>query len=313
MDEFYAVAACLPSWLAEPLSRMSAEKAAQIHELRLKTGASPIATSAGKQTLLCDLLGENGISLRGNSVSLRGTACNHLSEKITQEQLENVFFHLCGGSVHSYENELGHGFFTLQGGHRVGVGGKYLLRTDVLSENGQPRWQLQQATSLNLRIARRKILAIPPALLTLLGTRFTGIVILGEPDSGKTTVLRSIITQLTAQKRTVVVIDEREELAVTGVDMLSGMEKSCAVQLALRTLSPEIIVLDEVGTLAELTALEQGFFGGVDFIASLHAGSFAEAERKPQFQYLQSHGMLRAAALLEGRHAPGVLKELREY
>ncbi len=307
LDEFYSVVQKLPSWLSLPLAKVPSQAAQQIHELRFKAGAIPMATSAGAQIAISSLLVHKGFAM---SVA-GGTA---LTDSLTQGQVEHIFFHLCGGSVHSYEDELGQGFFTLDGGHRVGVGGKYIpLATKKGGYPLQSQWQLQQVASLNVRIARHKIMPLPSALVSLLSKRFVGIVILGEPDSGKTTLLRSLVAYLQQQKRTVVVLDEREELAIGGVDALSGMEKSTAVQIALRTLSPEVIVLDELGTLAELDALEQGFFSGVDFIATLHAGGFAEAEQKPQFRYLQSHRMLHAACLLQGRHAPGQVQAVKRY
>ena len=94
-------------------------------------------------------------------------------------------------------------------------------------------------------------------------------------------------------------------------DILSGIPKGQAVQMALRTLSPQVILLDELGGMDELYALEQGLFSGVEFIATLHAASWEEAARRPQVQYLQKCGALHVAVLLKGRTAPGQLKEVR--
>ena len=113
------------------------------------------------------------------------------------------------------------------------------------------------------------------------------------------------------------VIDERreifpsEESAALPLDILSGIPKGPAVQMALRTLSPQVILLDELGGMDELYALEQGLFSGVEFIATLHAASWGEAARRPQVQYLQKCGALHVAVLLKGRTAPGQLKEVR--
>ena len=82
------------------------------------------------------------------------------------------------------------------------------------------------------------------------------------------------------------------------------------MQMALRTLSPQIILLDELGTLAETAALEQGFYSGVDFVASVHAASVEEAARRPQVQALQRHGMLRVFVLLHGCTAPGKVRQV---
>ena len=80
------------------------------------------------------------------------------------------------------------------------------------------------------------------------------------------------------------------------LDLLSGIPKERAVQMALRTLSPQVILLDELGTLAETAALEQGFYSGVDFVASVHAASVEEAARRPQVQGSPSNAACICAA-----------------
>ena len=74
------------------------------------------------------------------------------------------------------------------------------------------------------------------------------------------------------------------------LDVLAGLPKGQAVQMALRTLSPQVILLDELGGLDEVTALEQGLFSGVDFIATLHAATPEEATMRPQVKYLMERG-----------------------
>ena len=81
-------------------------------------------------------------------------------------------------------------------------------------------------------------------------------------------------------------VDERGEIypqelsgpdqQLPAVDTLSGIPKERAVQMALRTLSPQVIVLDELGSLAETAALEQGFFSGVDGSSAASAVRMAD-------------------------------------
>ena len=80
--------------------------------------------------------------------------------------------------------------------------------------------------------------------------------------------------------------------------------------MALRTLAPQVILLDELGSLEETMALEQGFFSGVDFIASIHAPDAAQARCRPQVQTLLQRGMLRQLVLLTGRQNPGCIREV---
>ena len=294
MDEYYRAVRLLPSWLARPLEHLPERTAVQLHELRFRTGHGIFATLAGRQCLLKDL--------PGCPLPLRECVLN-------QMQMEEIFHTLCGGAVHAHQTELAQGFLTTPGGCRVGVAGRYVDR------DGET--VLQQVLALDLRIARAVPVPLPDELLALLQKHFVGLMIVGEPDSGKTTVLRQIASALAAQRR-VCVVDERGEIFPPGlsgpvppVDTLSGIPKERAVQMALRTLAPQVILLDELGTLAETAALEQGFFSGVDFIASVHAASAEEAARRPQVQALQRQGMLRAMVVLQGCTAPGTVRELK--
>ena len=207
--------------------------------------------------------------------------------RLTPLQMEEIFVTLCGGSVHSHETEIAVGYVTLSCG------------------------------SVNVRVARNREFPLPQKLRDILQQRFIGMLLMGEPDSGKTTLLRGVARELAKQNRAVAVIDERreifpsEESAALPLDILSGIPKGQAVQMALRTLSPQVILLDELGGMDELYALEQGLFSGVEFIATLHAASWEEAARRPQVQYLQKCGALHVAVLLKGRTAPGQLKEVR--
>lgn len=294
MDEFYRAIRLLPSWLAEPLSRVPSALAAQIHELRLRTGCGVCLTISGRQCT-AETLPECPASLRGL--------------RLTPLQMEEIFHTLSGGSVHTHQAELAQGFLTAPGGCRVGAAGRFTERDGQLI--------LQQVTSLNFRIARAIPVELPEKLRQLLRGHFIGMLVVGEPDSGKTTLLRQIALELAKAHCAVAVLDERGELfpvhagAPAAADVLSGVPKASAIQMALRTLSPQVVLLDELGSLDETRALEQGFFSGVDFIASVHAADAQDALSRPQVQYLQQHGMLHVLVTLRGRTMPGQIERIQ--
>lgn len=302
MDEYYHAVGCLPSWLARPLMELPIEQAERIHEIRLRTGCELLVTMDGEPYTLRELA--KTIPVEKSIISL----------KLNELQMEEIFYTLCGGSVHSHQSEIAFGYITLPGGCRVGIGGQFL-------EHPEQGVVLQKLRSLNLRIARQKNIVLPEMLRDILQKPFTGLLIVGEPDSGKTTLLRAIVHALTQQKKLVTVIDERGEIfpeqnrltaqGIEPVDVISGIAKDRAVQMALRTLSPQVILLDELGGMQEVEALEQGLFSGMDFVATLHASSLEEAFRRPQVQALKARDALRAMALLRGRHFPGQVKEVR--
>ena len=299
VDEYYRAVRQLPSWLAQPLGQLPTPTAAQIHELRFRTGHGIFLTMSGRQVCLKEL--------SECPQSLRKCVLDKL-------QLEEIFHTLCGGAVHAHQNELTQGFLTTPSGCRVGVAGRYVDRDGQMI--------LQQVLALNLRIARAVPLVLPDRLCEILQRHFIGMLVVGEPDSGKTTFLRQIVQSLAGMQRRVCVVDERGEIyppdlsgpdqQLPAVDTLSGIPKERAVQMALRTLSPQVIVLDELGSLAETAALEQGFFSGVDFIASVHAASAEEAVRRPQVKALQQQGMLRVLVVLQGCAEPGRVRQIDE-
>lgn len=301
MDEYYTVARALPAQWFAPLTDLPRWQAAQVHEIRLRSG-QPVAFTV------------NGRMVNASDYSTALKALENV--RISNAQMQDTLLQLCGMSLHTHEDELSHGYLTIRGGHRVGVGGRYVRA----AAGHSPEYVLAQATSLNLRIARIRPPALPPELESALQGHFGGLALIGEPDSGKTTLLRGIAAALCREGRACAVIDEREELFNTeqpapgcGADVISGVEKAAAVQMALRTLAPQVILLDELGELREAAALRQGLAGGVDFVVTLHAGSLEEAERRPQFELLRQSGMLQAACLLAGRRSPGTVTEMRCY
>ena len=240
MDEYYRAIQSLPSWLSRPLAELPIELAEQVHEIRLRVGCPVQMTISG---VLCT------------------SACVPALRKIvlTQLQMDEIFLTLCGGSVHTHQAEAAQGYVTLPNGCRAGLGGRFFLHPTQGAV-------LQQLHSVNLRIARWKWITLPEELRSLLEQRLTGVLLIGEPDSGKTTLLRSIARALAAQDKTVCVIDERREICpgatvpyeqkLMAVDEISGLPKAMAVQMALRTLSPQFILLDELGGTEEVRALE---------------------------------------------------------
>ena len=174
MDEYYRAIRALPVWLAAPLAQLPAQTAVRIQELRLRTGCAVTFTVQGRQ---CP-----ASALPGCPPKLAAMRLNAL-------QIEEIFHTLCNGSVHTHERELAEGYLTTAVGNRVGVAGQFVQREGQCIA-------LQKVTSLNLRIARSCVIPLPPALDKLLEQHFTGLLVVGEPGSGKTTTLMATINAL---------------------------------------------------------------------------------------------------------------------
>ena len=174
MDEYYQAVRALPAWLASLLAQLPVQTAVRIQELRLRTGCAVTFTVQGRQC--------SASALPGCPPKLAAIRLNAL-------QIEEIFHTLCNGSVHTHERELAEGYLTTAVGNRVGVAGQFVQREGQCIA-------LQKVTSLNLRIARSCVIPLPPALDKLLEQHFTGLLVVGEPGSGKTTTLMATINAL---------------------------------------------------------------------------------------------------------------------
>lgn len=223
---------------------------------------------------------------------------------ITAEQVGEAFMCLCGQSVYSRQDELAQGFVSVEGGHRAGIGGT------AVTENGRIV-SVRDISSINLRIAREyrgcsdrlTQLAFPDG-------RLCGLLLAGAPCSGKTTMLRDIARSLSEREnRRIAVIDERGELRNAGTlcDILNGFPKAEGMLRAVRTLSPEAVICDEIGSAEEAKALTQCVCSGVAVIAAMHAGTLAELYSRPQARLLLGTGAFEKIALLSSSPVGGIV------
>ncbi len=230
-----------------------------------------------------------------------------------KSDIEECFRNICSYSIYSHQNEIKNGYITLSGGHRVGISGTAVFH------NGEVIG-MRDISSINIRIAR-EITGSANELFQALKNDITrGLLIVGAPASGKTTILRDIARQLSSgicgDIKKVAVVDERGELAGTymgvpqnnlGVcsDVLDGYPKAEGIMQAIRCLSPEFIICDELGGSDEINAVEQGLNAGVSMISSIHAGSIDDLLNRKHAVALLETGAFGCVAMLNGHTEPG--------
>ena len=287
MDEYYRLAQCLPQPYAAELATLPIRCAPYVQEIRLRAGQSMLFTVNGRVSPAAKYL--------PRADRLR---------RLTAKEVQACFQHLCRDSVFAYEEELRQGFFTIRGGCRVGVAGRW-------GPGG-----FSAVTSLTLRIARPITCGLPPEVPAFLQKNTGGLLVAGPPGSGKTTFLRTLIRYLCEKDVLVSVIDERGELlagesdgftagADVPCDVYTRFPKAQAVCMALRCMNPQYIVCDELGTAADAAALEEGIASGATFLASVHCDAPKSLTSKPQLVRLLATGAFGAAVFLTGRSRPG--------
>jgi stage III sporulation protein AA len=202
--------------------------------------------------------------------------------------------YLCGYSPYAMEEELRQGFFTIEGGHRIGVSG----RTSYEKTGASPVVSaVSDISGLNIRIAHeRKGCAKKLIPWIRRGGGLHHTFLFAPPGVGKTTYLRDCIRLLSSgdEKQSGVkvgVVDERSEIAACHcgvpqndlgprVDVLDNCPKEQGMRMLLRSMSPEVIAVDELGDQADFAAVAECAKSGVAVLGTIHAGSVGEAREK---------------------------------
>lgn len=288
--------------LYKTVYKLPNELKADVQEIRIRA-EKPLVLSMGRKTMFVDKAFELSESME-NAVTA------------SFEDIVASFQNVCCYSVYSHQNEIKNGFVTMGSGHRVGLCGTAVISHGEISS-------VRDISSLNIRIARE----IPDAaeeLLQRVGSVEGGLLIVGMPCSGKTTILRDLARRISlgigCHIMRTSVVDERSELSGTyaGIarndlglsDILNGYSKHEGIMQALRTLSPEAIICDEIGTSADMRAIEQGINAGVSIVATIHAGSYRELLARSQGKALINSGAFRTVVILESRENAGKISEL---
>lgn len=223
--------------------------------------------------------------------------------RTTPAQLQELFLQICAHSVFSHEHEIRRGYVRMNSSYRAGICGTAVL------EDGRVKG-VRDVTTIVFRIPRE--MRGCADRLFLESTDFSrGVLVAGEPSSGKTTFLRDLACSLSSGKffpsRRVAVLDERGELGGAFdlgpcADVLCGYPKAEGFDTAIRMLSPEIVLCDELAD-TDLETVKRSVFAGVSLVASVHA-SREDLRKRRLCRELLDSGAFRTVVCLSGRSQP---------
>ena len=257
-----------------------------IEEIRLRTN-KPLMLKMGQETETIDYI-------------------------VKQQEILQAFERICENSVYSYRRQICDGYITIRGGNRVGIVGSAVI------DNGQVI-NINYISSLNFRIAREKIGCsnfIIEDILDFENNSIHNTLIISPPGCGKTTLLRDIIRnisngipQIGFKGKTVGVVDERGEIAAMykGVaqndigirtDVVDNMPKPQAMRMLVRSMCPDVITCDEIGSIEDIDAIDYAMCSGVKGVFTAHGKSIDEVNQNPELTKLLNKHIFERIILL---------------
>ncbi len=284
----------MPRYIAEEIVHLNCNNS--ITEIRIRS-KNKIIVICGKNEFVLDLVA---------------------SPKIILDILLNV----SKMSIYAIQTDLNNGFVVIRGGHRIGVCG------EVVYENGKIK-NIKNICSLNIRVAHQ-IFGCADTVMPqiIVNGIFQNTLIVSPPGCGKTTLLRDIVRLLSNGIKTlgfsgknVSLIDERGEIAscYEGVptldigirtDVMSNIDKSTGMSMVIRSMAPDIIATDEIGSSDDVLSIKAAILSGVKVIFTMHGDSLKSILENPNIKELLDMNIFSKIILLSSGKIPGIVEKI---
>lgn len=245
-----------------------------------------------------------------------------LNYKVLDRDLKAIMQKISNYSLYAFEEEIRQGYMTIEGGHRIGLSGQCVMEKGTVKT-------IKNISSMNIRVCREVKGCSRQIINSIIENgQVLNTLIISPPKCGKTTMLRDLTRNISdgidsvnfLGKRTVV-IDERSEIAscFRGVPQMdvgfrTSVYDSClkseGMIMAIRSMAPEVITCDEIGTYKDIESLVLAYNSGVNIIATIHGNNIEDLYKRPVFSGLLENKIIKRVVVLSARDGVGTVEEI---
>lgn len=233
---------------------------------------------------------------------------------ITKEHLLKILSNISSNSIYSVQNDINKGFITILGGNRIGIAGEVVVMDGKIKN-------IKDISSMNIRVAHEYTGVSNKIMDKIIENgRINNTLIVSPPGAGKTTLLRDIIRNLSGYGYNTSVIDERGEIAAMyagapslnvgyRTDVISFVDKAQGIGMAVRSMAPQVVCTDEIGSAEDIEAIKYLCKCGVSYITTMHGNSLKDIETGSMKEILGS-GYLDTIIVLSNKAGIGSIDKI---
>ncbi|MGH4138017.1 stage III sporulation protein AA [Clostridium sp.] len=243
----------------------------------------------------------------------------------TTEDIKYIMQRISNYSIYAFEDEIRQGYITIKGGHRVGLCGICVIENNSIKT-------IKDISSINIRACKEIIGCADKVMPYIMcNNSVHNTIIISPPKCGKTTLLRDITRQLSQgdknknfHGKNVSIIDERSEIAGSfkgipqmdvGIrtDVLDNCPKSEGIMMAIRSMSPEVIVCDEIGTQKDMESILMALNSGISLITTIHGFGIEDLYKRLVFKDIVENYVFSRAIVLSNKSGIGTIECIYDF
>lgn len=242
---------------------------------------------------------------------------------LTKKDLDFTMQKFSNYSIYAFDEEIRQGYITVKGGHRIGICGRCVVENNKVKT-------IKDVSSINIRISK-EVLGCSDKIIKniVLNNDLLNTIIISPPKCGKTTLIRDISRNISNgfenfKGKKVSIIDERSEIAgcYMGIpqmnigirtDVLDNCPKSQGILMAIRSMGPEVIVCDEIGTYEDIKNIILALNSGVNLITTIHGYNEEDLKRRPVFDEIIKNNVFKRAIVLSNKLGVGTVDYIYDF